>query len=411
MTMAFAPLAFADLGFPAYVKFPKQIQLADSQSLVDETVAEADFAADKAGTTTTRKGHHYARWYDYKPAAGETALGYDNGSEERIYKAMLAALTAEGWQQVHANEKKDSFTLHRVKDGKDAWLGVTMDAPQGQVKVEMIEIAAAGPAFKLTPPAAKAETFAVKADFPYLAPPAGSKQTASAIDGTDPLDVTLPGAKEPMLVGSGIYQKVYQGPSSLSQLQFMTDYTGALKAAGWSVLFPAAGKEKDSGAIIAHYAKGDRNIWAKLTYQYGALLSFQVADVGAEDWAAKLEKDCRLPLYGVTFDYNKAVLKPESDAILGKAAALLVAKPALKVEVQGHTDNVGGDAYNLQLSKDRAASVMTWLGGHKVDKARMTSAGYGKTMPIADNGTDVGRAKNRRVELVKTGCKAAAKPK
>src|SRR5262249_41541677 len=151
-------------------------------------------------------------------------------------------------------------------------------------------------------PAAKPETFAVKADFPYLAPPAGSKQTASAVDGTDALDVTLPGAQEPALVGTGIYQKVYQGPSSLSQLQFMTDYAGALKAAGWTVLYPSDDKLKDGGAILAHYAKGERNIWAKLVYAYGAQLTFQVADVGGEDWAAKIDKDCRLPLYGVNFD-------------------------------------------------------------------------------------------------------------
>jgi outer membrane protein OmpA-like peptidoglycan-associated protein len=405
MACALAAPAFADLGFPAYVKFPRQVGPADGQNLVDETIAEVEFIADKSGAKTARKGHHYVRWFAYKPAAGEKELGYYNGSEERISAAMLAPLTGQGWAIVQQEDNKSGFTLHRVKDGSDAWLAVSMDAPQGQVKVEMIELSAGGPAFKLTPPAAKPETFVIKADFPYLAPPTGSKQTASAIDKTGALDATPPGAQEPQLVGTGVYQKVYQGPSSLSQLQFMTDYTGALKAAGWTVIYPAAGKEKEGGAILAHYVKGERNIWTKLVYEYGAQLTFQVADVGGEDWAAKLDTDCRLPLYGVNFDYNKSTLKADSAPVLTKAADLLAKRAELKVEVQGHTDNVGGDAYNLQLSKDRAASVMKWLTDHKIAATRMTSQGYGKTQPVADNATDAGRAKNRRVELVKSGCK------
>jgi outer membrane protein OmpA-like peptidoglycan-associated protein len=79
---------------------------------------------------------------------------------------------------------------------------------------------------------------------------------------------------------------------------------------------------------------------------------------------------------------------------------------ALKVEIQGHTDNVGDDAYNQQLSNARAQSVVTWLTQQGIAANRLTATGYGKTRPIADNDSDEGRAKNRRVEIAKPGCQA-----
>ena len=122
-----------------------------------------------------------------------------------------------------------------------------------------------------------------------------------------------------------------------------------------------------------------------------------------------LAANCHVPLYGVLFDFNKATLQPVSDGILQQVAGLLKATPTLKVEVQGHTDNVGGDAYNQTLSEARAKSVMAWLVAHGISADRMTAKGYGKTRPVADNGTDEGRAKNRRVEIADPLCRAAAK--
>jgi outer membrane protein OmpA-like peptidoglycan-associated protein len=72
-------------------------------------------------------------------------------------------------------------------------------------------------------------------------------------------------------------------------------------------------------------------------------------------------------------------------------------------EVQGHTDNVGGKGANQKLSDDRAATVVGWLVKNGVDKARLTAKGYGDTQPVAENTSDEGRAKNRRVELKKIG--------
>ncbi len=127
-----------------------------------------------------------------------------------------------------------------------------------------------------------------------------------------------------------------------------------------------------------------------------------MADAG--DLSSSLAKTCHVALYGVLFDFNKSMLQPVSDGILQQVAGILTADKTLKLEVQGHTDNVGNDAYNQTLSEARAKSVMTWLTQHGVAADRLTFKGYGKTKPVADNGTDEGRAKNRRVEIADLRC-------
>jgi outer membrane protein OmpA-like peptidoglycan-associated protein len=138
----------------------------------------------------------------------------------------------------------------------------------------------------------------------------------------------------------------------------------------------------------------------------GEEYSIKVSDAGtANELAAQPAKTCHVALLGVLFDFNKATLKPESDATLQAALGILQKDAALKVEVQGHTDNVGGDDYNQKLSEARAKSVMAWLTGHGIAANRLSFKGYGKTVPVASNDNDEGRAKNRRVEIAKPGCK------
>lgn len=396
----------ADLGFPDYVKFPPQIQIDPDQSLIHEDLGEAELEVDAAGKTATKRGHHYVRWFAYKPAAGEPAPGYYNGTEERIFKAMQVVFARSGWQMVFVSEDKSYFSLHLAKGGVDAWAKVKMDAPQAQVNLELIEMGGAVNKLVLPPPAAQPEKFGAEANIPYLPPYPGSTQSYAG-HAEDPLDVTVPGKAggEPVLVGTGVLTRAYQGPTTLSQLQFIADYRQAFTQAGWKVVFPTEATAAGAGAVIAHYAKNGRDIWAKVFYEYGARLSYSVADVGAENWAAKFDKDCHLPLYGVLFDFNQATLKPESEPVLAKVAALLQAKPTLHVELQGHTDNVGADDANLKLSNARAAAVSAWLAGHGIAAGRLASKGFGETKPVADNGTPEGRAKNRRVELVNPACK------
>jgi len=111
----------------------------------------------------------------------------------------------------------------------------------------------------------------------------------------------------------------------------------------------------------------------------------------------------------VLFDFNKSTLQPDSDPVLQQILDLLKKNPTQKLEVQGHTDNVGGDAYNQTLSEARAKAIVTWLTQHGIAADRLTAKGFGKTKPIADNATDAGRAKNRRVEIADPNCAAHSK--
>jgi OOP family OmpA-OmpF porin len=107
-----------------------------------------------------------------------------------------------------------------------------------------------------------------------------------------------------------------------------------------------------------------------------------------------------ITLEGVNFEFNKALLTAESRPILDDVAVGLAKYPRLRIEVQGHTDGVGTEAYNLTLSQHRAEAVRDYLISKGVALAELKAVGYGKTRPIADNKTAEGRAKNRRVVMV-----------
>lgn len=106
-------------------------------------------------------------------------------------------------------------------------------------------------------------------------------------------------------------------------------------------------------------------------------------------------------LHGVEFEFNSAKLKPESYPVLDDAARILTMHPEIDVEVQGHTDDIGSDAYNFKLSQKRAESVRQYLiDKHMIEPVRLIPVGYGERRPIADNSTEEGRKKNRRVEFL-----------
>lgn len=104
-------------------------------------------------------------------------------------------------------------------------------------------------------------------------------------------------------------------------------------------------------------------------------------------------------LQGVTFEFNSSNLTPASRPVLEEVAADLKRYPRLKIELQGHTDSVGADAYNMKLSAERANAVRVYLIEQGVPEQQLTSRGYGETQPVADNKTDEGRAQNRRVVM------------
>lgn len=149
------------------------------------------------------------------------------------------------------------------------------------------------------------------------------------------------------------------------------------------------------------YRQKSRSIWEGAPAAEGAVTQCSDVPPPANPVLAALGESCRVPLYGVLFDFDKATLKPASFPTLENVLEAMQQEPALNLTIEGHTDSDGTDAYNLDLSDARAASVVEWLVTHQVDPDRLLSAGRGETEPVASNDTADGRALNRRVELVK----------
>ncbi len=123
-------------------------------------------------------------------------------------------------------------------------------------------------------------------------------------------------------------------------------------------------------------------------------------DIMAADIYGELDKSGHIALY-INFETAKSVIKSESQNIIDQIAAMLTENPALKISIEGHTDNVGDATANQNLSVNRAQAVLNAIVAKGIDKSRLSAKGWGATKPIADNNTEEGKAKNRRVEIVK----------
>lgn len=154
---------------------------------------------------------------------------------------------------------------------------------------------------------------------------------------------------------------------------------------------------------------GNKDVWVLLdaaasTAETYTLTIIEVEamkqDIAASDMLNALNKDGHIALY-INFETGKADIKAESQKIIEQIAEMMKANPALKVSVEGHTDNVGTPGSNKSLSESRAKAVVEAIVTKGVERARLTSKGWGQDKPVADNKTEEGRAQNRRVEIVK----------
>lgn len=340
---------------------------------------------DARGATTRPRGHAVRAYLTYVPE------GSTPPPAATTWAAWRPRLEQAGWKLV-----SDAGGVHYLSRGGGQWAVVRLADYQDPL-VSLIVGPATPRALTFKPPAAAPEQVGEAADFPYLPAFPGAKLSGTGTSDI-PFQVKRAGDQDAEVVALGQIEKSYTPPKDLSRLETELAYGAALRAAGWEVLPGTEGE----GAVTAHYAKGARNIWlavSRAADDSDRGLRYFVADVGADDWGKQLERDCRVTLVGVHFDFNKATLRPDSTAVLAKAAALIKAHPALALEVAGHTDAVGDGAYNDRLSQQRAEAVMAWLVGHGAAAGKLSARGYGKARPVADNDTDAGRAKNRRVEL------------
>ncbi|HSW48570.1 MAG TPA: OmpA family protein [Bryobacteraceae bacterium] len=195
-----------------------------------------------------------------------------------------------------------------------------------------------------------------------------------------------------------------EGARSVSALQVLRNYLNAIKQAGGTVVWT----EERLGRGTARFAAAGAETWVAIrAFDQGEGCDLVVVErqamaqeVTATQMLEALNREGRVAL-SIQFDTGKSTIKPESLPIIEQMAALLQENPALNVSIEGHTDNVGSAAANQTLSESRAKAVVAALAGRGIAAGRMTSAGFGATKPVAGNDTEEGRAKNRRVELVK----------
>jgi OOP family OmpA-OmpF porin len=156
------------------------------------------------------------------------------------------------------------------------------------------------------------------------------------------------------------------------------------------------GRETYASVVVS---ENNREITAQLTIAELGAIENKMVDAAA--MAKGLGETGHIALYGVYFDTDKAVIKPESRPTLEQIAKLLTDQPQLNVFIVGHTDSQGAFDYNLDLSKRRAEAIATELvKTYRIAQPRLRTAGVGLLAPIGSNATEAGRALNRRVELV-----------
>lgn len=295
------------------------------------------------------------------------------------------------------------------------------------------------------PPAAKAGfdpasvpvTDASLPPFPFFKVPDGLQ---SGLDDKDK-NVSFDGqyfvaGDTPTLVEGRIFHDQFNlqnGDRTYSEREFLRNYDNAITALGGrkintaqytdASIAAAGGRDKIEknayGApVVPEYPHDayllrtpDKEYWIEVSTGVIPLHGFLVVlerkameqSVGLLDAAAMkqaIDTDGRVALH-INFDVDKATLRPGAQPVVAEIGKLLAADPSLSLSIEGHTDNTGNREHNQTLSTARARSVLGALVGLGVDPARLSSKGFGQDKPVADNGTDAGRAENRRVELVK----------
>jgi len=198
-----------------------------------------------------------------------------------------------------------------------------------------------------------------------------------------------------------------------SVIQIMRNYANSVRNMGGTIIFEGAPQDADCAEnnglnmIVGKVIKGDNEMWVEVVSLGGddyyltiILKEMMKQDVTASNIFETLNRDGHIALY-INFDTGKSIIRSESGSIIEQIVSMMKSNPDLKLSIEGHTDNVGDPISNKTLSEERAKSVASALVGQGIEMERLSTAGYGQDKPVGDNKTEEGRAKNRRVELVK----------
>ncbi|HEY8181873.1 MAG TPA: OmpA family protein [Thermoanaerobaculia bacterium] len=216
------------------------------------------------------------------------------------------------------------------------------------------------------------------------------------------------GASEQMQAVEGEVETIiYHCGDNVSFLSIVRNAENALKAAGFTKVYSGPGMNESPA-----YSARKGGVWIDVqtqpnggqTYTQTVVRSKEMEQemtASAESMEAEIARSGYCSIYGVLFDTGKATIQPASEKCLTEMAKLLKNNPSWKLQVEGHTDNVGGKDPNVKLSQSRAEAVQGWLVSHGIEGSRLSAKGFGDAKPVADNTTEDGRAKNRRVDLRK----------
>ena len=190
------------------------------------------------------------------------------------------------------------------------------------------------------------------------------------------------------------------GCANMSERQRGTATGAGIGAVAGAVLSSATGGRAGTGAVVGGAAGAViGNIWSKRMEDRRVAMERATQGTGVEvSRTADNQLKLNIP-NEVSFDTNSYAIKPAMRNVLDPFANSLRDDPATRIAIVGHTDNTGSDAINNPLSVERARSVRDYLAARGVSASRIQTEGRGSREPVADNGSDAGRAKNRRVEI------------
>jgi outer membrane protein OmpA-like peptidoglycan-associated protein len=320
--------------------------------------------------------------------------GKTEGSALEIMMNYKEALLQQG---AEIKEDHDGYLVGKLtKDGKEIWINVSASRDDGYTVRELVV-----EPFKRTllPPGGN--------DYRLLGHMPGFTADTPTKKNYDEYSFPIEGGS--VAIRGTFYRVGYQPPAkapakAITSLEIVTNYQAALGDLHAEFLREYPDHETPEN-ITARLEDQGKTIYVFV--DSGSVLAVEekpfqltIQPPTADAMKDKLDKEGHIALY-VNFDFAKATLKPDAQPIIAQVVELLKRSPDLKLTIDGHTDSIGGHDYNIKLSQDRAAAVAAAITASGIESSRLSSAGYGPDKPIAPNDTDDGRAKNRRVELVK----------
>lgn len=205
-----------------------------------------------------------------------------------------------------------------------------------------------------------------------------------------------------------IIYRTREGARVPDGVEVIRNYENAFKKNGGTLILKVENPGNPSYATLKMPA-APGELWLQVNSEVGIV---EMTIIRTKEMVQKIELSAgameralgetgRVALRGILFETGKSDIKPASEPLLGEIAKLFERDEGLLLTIEGHTDNVGQKADNQRLSEQRASAVKSWLVAHGVAAEKLETAGFGDSKPDADNVTEDGRARNRRVELVK----------